>query len=333
MVDPFRAPAKGRGYPPLPKPDGESTMTSQRPRRRLAVAAAALLMAAAGSSPAAAAQDRAADDSCPLLTMDEVTAAIGNRKLTLLPDADASYCYFDGEPYLQVQVTRERLADMAAFVPDGEPMTVAGHDAWWSSELSPTLWVAADDWVGGVPRVLQIGTSERRGEDPLPGLLQLAEAAMSRLPAPPAESAVQRLRSFIPDDLGGSAPTFLMDTGDSLLWALQFQPADAEALAAAFDEAGRRPHEAFFVSASLGSSGEQAIVAIELPGMDAASVMLPVVRAFYPPADDLGATRIGDKEVTLLAQEPNRYAYATGDLLFYVNDLGQPLDELFAALP
>jgi hypothetical protein len=212
-------------------------------------------------------------------------------------------------------------------------MTVAGHDAWWSPELSPTLWVAADDWIGDVPRLLMIGTSERRRGDPLPALLELAEAALPRLPVPPDETAVERLRSYVPDELGGAVPTVLMDTGDSLLWALQFQPAEQEALAAAFDEADREPHEAFFVSASLGSTGEQAIVAIQLPGMDAASVMLPVVRAFYPPSDDLGTTRIGDKDVTLLAQEPDRYAYAADDLLFYVNDVGLPLDELFAALP
>jgi hypothetical protein len=308
-------------------------MTSKPPRGLLAAAAAAMLTAATGSLPVAAAQDRAAGGACPLLTKDEVTAAIGNRRLTLLPDADASYCYFDGDPYLQVQVVRERLADMAAFVPEGEPMTVAGHDAWWSSEVSPTLWVAADDWIGGVPRVLQIGTSERGREDPLPGLLQLAETALSRLPVPPEEAAVERLQSYVPDELGGATPTILMDTADSLLMALQFQPADAEALTAAFEKAGRQPHEAFFVSASLGSTGEQAVVAVQVPGMDAASVMLPIVRAFYPPADDLGTTQIGGKEVTRLAQEPERYAYATGDLLFYVNDVGLPLEELFAALP
>lgn len=308
-------------------------MRSKTLRGALATVAATLLMVAAGSIHAVAVQDRSTDDACPLLTLDEVSAAIDSRKLKLLPDADASYCYFEGEPYLQVQVRRERLSDTTAFFPDGEPMTVAGHDAWWFPQVSPTLWVAADDWIDGVPRVLQIGTSERRGWDPLPGLLQLAEAAMPRLPAPPDENAVERLRSFVPSDLGGSVPTFLVDTGDSLLRALQFQPADQEALAAAFKEAGLEPHEAFFVSASPGSSGEQAVVAVELPGMDAASVMVPVVRAFYPPADDLGTTRIGDKEVTLLAEEPNRYGYAAGDVLFYVNDIGQPLYELFAALP
>lgn len=308
-------------------------MTSRRWRGVAASAAAMLLIAASGALHAVAAQGRASDDACPLLTGDEVSAALGSRRVQLQPDADASYCYFEGRPYLQVQVSRESLDDMAAFFPDGEPMTVAGHDAWWAPGSSPTLWVAADAWIGGVPRVLQLGTSARRGQDPLPGLLQLAEAAMPRLPVPPDEAAVERLRSFIPADFGGAAPTLLVDSGDALLRTLQFQPADQEALVSAFADAGREPHEAFFVSASLGSGGEQAMVAVQLPGIDAASVMLPVVRAFYPPVADLGTTRIGDKDVTVVAEEPNRYAYTSGDLLFYVNDLGAPLDELFTALP
>jgi hypothetical protein len=308
-------------------------MTSNGSRGLVASAAVALLVASAGMLQDVAAQGASRGDRCPLLTIDEVSEAIGARRLSVLRDADETYCYFEGKPYLQVQVQRESLEEMAAFVPDGKPMTVAGHDAWWSPGWSPTLWVAADDWIGGAPRVLQIGTSEQKGVDPLPGLIRLAEAVLPRLPVPPVEAAVERLRSFIPEDLGSAAPTFLVDTGDTLLWALQLQPADEEALTEAFEDAGRRPHEAFFVSASLGSGGEQAMVAIELPGVDAASVMLPVVRAFYPPSDDLGTTRIGDKEVHILAREPNRYAYAADDLLVYVIDLGQPLDELFAALP
>ena len=61
--------------------------------------------------------------------------------------------------------------------------------------------------------------------------------------------------------------------------------------------------------------------------------MLPVVRAFYPRSEDLGMTEIGGKQVHILATDPLRYAYASGDLLFYVNDLGLPLEDFFASLP
>jgi hypothetical protein len=298
--------------------------------RLLALLAIPALAASVAMAPAASGQSPSAPPpECALLTVDEVADALALTTVEL-SSGSPYYCSFTGDTYLYV-VTQpgSDLERIKTENPGGIDLTVGGRPAWFVAD-SGSLWVDADGQV--------LGLSSYGGEDTAAlqaGLVALAELALPRLPAGPSAEDVARLEGLVPDTIGDEPVTTQTFTGEMLLGFMEPDDPDVRALSDALAAQGKTPADIVIVSGNVESDSDLGILVGQVKGADASALLLPILLAFLqePPSGEPTTTELGGKQVLVVPSEPVIHAYATGDLVVYVNGPDVFMADLFASLP
>jgi hypothetical protein len=314
---------------------------SQRRRAIWAIVATLAMSMALVAAPAARAQEETSDAFCALLTVDEVSEALGDQVVAessfescnwYSDDAEGSFvflsAYWDSLPFA------ERTAD-----DDGVALTVGGRAAWYVDELQ-VLYIQFDQGV----LALQLSASAE-GSDLRSTLVSLGEIAVSRagsLPPPatpeppPSFASDPDLEALFPDAVGGQSLSIQSMTGADIIGSGDPDDPSRQRLEQALALQGKTLADVS-VAYAFSADGAASILAFRIRGGDAAAlapILVPIIA--QDQEFQQAASEVAGKAVIVFTSEDGSdtaYVYTSGEVVWIVTATEPALTEIFTALP
>ena len=297
------------------------------------------LLSALTVGPAAHAQG----DHCAVLTVDEVSAAYGQRVLAEPTfdgcswfSEDASGAFVFVSTYWDPLPLAERQSSAT-----GTTLTIGGRDAFYAEEYF-TLYIQLDQGL------LALSGRAPEGES-LPALQQLGELVVQRaaqIPAPatmapipsfepfPSFEADPELEALFPDSIAGEPLDVQSMTGDQLF----VQSDDQEVVQQLEELLAAQGLALSDVSIGFGSAAslQGSITAARFPGADATAFVDVIIRSIGGGETvEQSSMQVAGKDVIQVtpAGGSTQYLYTQGDVIWAVAAEEPALTTIFEALP
>ena len=309
------------------------------PRRRFVVVALVVTAMVAAPAVIAGPAPVAAQPGPPtglcLLTLDEVEDATG---LTFTSSRGTlTDCTYESDPAIDMFALDLRLDEgpdlevvRYSFTREGRETSVAGLPAWSSLD---GLFVDVGEHLLVVQPILFLSDNDA---DPVSAQDKVAELVVPRL-GPVIDAAIAAaqqgpagLAALFPEEIAGQPLFADVMRGEDFL---RFVDLGTEGIEAVLTGHGRSLQD---VSVGSASVGDAELIALRVPGLDAAVLVPPIVSFFGGPDASSTPVMRGGREVIEVESLAgiSLLLMVSGDVLWMVNQADdQTLDAIIAALP